>query len=213
MDRRTVIKNLALVIGGTVLLPSCLHKDGFSYIQLKHISLNQDQEALIADICETIIPKTNTPGAKDLNLPQFVLKMLDDCYNKKSQLAFAAGLEEFKNQVSKKYNKDFSDLEVKDKEAFLISIEKSGKPKVTDAKAAPPINNSKPQKGVDVPSINTKPQKEADVPPINAFYSTIKQQTIFAYTTSQFFMTKEIVYELVPGRYNAHFPVKNLKTA
>jgi hypothetical protein len=213
MDRRTVIKNLALVIGGTILLPSCLHKDGFSYIQLKHINLNQDQEALIADICETIIPKTNTPGAKDLNLPQFVLKMLDDCYNKKAQLAFAAGLEEFKNQVSKKYNKDFGDLDVKDKEAFLTAIEISGKPKIAAAKTAPPVNNSKPQKEADVPANIARPQKEADVPPINAFYSTIKQQTIFAYTTSQFFMTKEIVYELIPGRYNPHFPVKNLKTA
>ena len=163
MDRRTVIKNLALVIGGTVLLPSCLHRDGFSYIQLKHIKLDQGQEALIADICETIIPKTKTPGAKDLNLPQFVLKMLDDCYNKKDQLAFATGLEEFKNQVSKKYNKDFSDLDVKDKEVFLTAIEVSSKPKISETKAAPPINNSKPQKGVDVPSVNAKPKKEADV--------------------------------------------------
>src|ERR1700712_759167 len=107
MDRRTVVKNLALIIGGAVLLPSCMHKDGASYVQLKHIALDADQQSLIADICETIIPKTNTPGAKDLNLPQFVLKMLDDCYNKKSQLAFVTGLDEFKALVKKKYDKDF----------------------------------------------------------------------------------------------------------
>src|ERR1700761_3841654 len=107
MDRRTVVKNLALIIGGAVLLPSCLHKDGTTYVQLKHINLNADDESLIADICETIIPKTTTPGAKELNLPQFVLKMLDDCYNKKSQESFATGLADFKAQVIKKYNKDF----------------------------------------------------------------------------------------------------------
>jgi hypothetical protein len=36
----------------------------------------------------------------------------------------------------------------------------------------------------------------------------VKDQTVFGYTTSKYFMTKQIVYELVPGRYNAYFPVK-----
>jgi len=197
MDRRTVIKNLALVLGGAVLLPSCLHKDGSSYIQLRHISLNSDQQSLIADIADTIIPKTNTPGAKDLNLPAFVLKMLDDCYKKKDQEAFLKGLNEFNDLVKKKYNSSFSDLEVKDREAVLTGIENSGKPK---------------GKG-QAPARSFKPQKDLAVPPLNTFYWAIKQQTIFGYTTSQYFMTKQIVYELVPGRYNAHFPVKNLKTA
>ena len=198
MNRRTVIKNLALVIGGAVLLPSCMHSDGTSYIQLKHITLDADQQSLIADICETIIPKTNTPGAKDLNLPAFVLKMLDDCYKKKDQETFLKGLVEFNDLVKKKYNSSFSDLSANDREAVLTGIENDGK--------------SKAPKGA-APARSFKPQKNLEVPPLNAFYWAIKQQTIFAYTTSQYFMTKQIVYELVPGRYNAHFPVKNLKTA
>ena len=48
---------------------------------------------------------------------------------------------------------------------------------------------------------------------LQAFYSTVKGLTVFGYTESKFFMTKEIVYELVPGRYNAYYPVKNLKAA
>jgi len=198
MNRRTVIKNLALVIGGAVLLPSCMRKDGTSYVQLKHITLDADQQSLIADICETIIPKTSTPGAKDLNLPAFVLKMLDDCYKKKDQEAFSKGLLEFNDLVKKKYNSSFSDLSANDREAVLTGIENDGK--------------SKTPKGA-APARNFKPQKNLEVHPLNAFYWAIKQQTIFAYTTSQYFMTKQIVYELVPGRYNAHFPVKNLKTA
>jgi hypothetical protein len=211
MDRRTVVKNLALIVGGAILLPSCLHRDGTSYVQLKHITLDEDQQMLIADMCETIIPKTNTPGAKDLNLPQFVLKMLDDCYNKKSQLAFITGLSEFEALVKKKYDKNFSDLDVKDRAAVLTEIEMSGKPKLTDAKATAPVVVVKPQ--TTTPANTIPPKKDTPVPPLNAFYGAVKQQTVFGYTTSQFFMTKEIVYELIPGRYNAHFPVKNLKTA
>ena len=195
MNRREVIKNLTLAIGGAVLLPSCLRHDGTSYVQLKHISLDAGQQSLIADIAETIIPKTNTPGAKDLNLPAFVLKMLDDCYNKKDQLVFLAGLEKFDNMVKTKYNSTFSDLSSKDKEAVLIGIENSSKPK-TAGKA--PLRRPKPQKNM--------PQD-----PLAAFYGGIKQQTIFGYTTSQFFMTKEIFYDMVPGRYNVHYPVSKLK--
>jgi hypothetical protein len=198
MDRRSVIKNLALVIGGAVLLPSCLKKDGTYYVQLKHININADQQKLIADIAETIIPKTNTPGAKDLNLPPFILKMIDECYNKKDQLAFLAGLTEFNNQVKKKYNSSFGDLSVKDREAVLNDIENSAKPKAGSSKT---------------PARRFRPQKTADVSPINAFYWTIKQQTIFGYTTSQYFMTKLIFYDMVPGRYIVHYPVKKLKLA
>jgi hypothetical protein len=197
MNRRTVIKNLALVIGGAALLPSCIKNNGGSSIHLKHLNISADQESLIGDVCETIIPKTNTPGAKDLNLHLFVLKMLDDCYKKKDQQAFMAGLVEFNNLVKKKYNKSFSDLSVKDREALLTEIEGNAKKQ---------RHNGQPQ------GRNAKPQKNLDPLPLNAFYWAVKQQTLFGYTTSQYFMTKEIVYELVPGRYNAHYPVKNLKT-
>jgi hypothetical protein len=46
---------------------------------------------------------------------------------------------------------------------------------------------------------------------MQAFYDLVKGLTVFGYTESKYFMTKEIVYELVPGRYNAYFPVKNQK--
>jgi hypothetical protein len=197
MNRRTVIKNLALVIGGTALLPSCLRSDGTSYYQLKHIQIDGDHQKMIADICETIIPKTNVPGSMDLNLHVFVLKMLDDCYKKKDQLSIKQGMDDFSAMVQKKYNQSFSDLAVKDREAVLNGIESSHKHKGEGK----------------TPALSLKPQKNVEAPPLEIFYRAIKQQTIFAYTTSQFFMTKEIVYELVPGRYNAHFPVKNLKTA
>ena len=198
MNRRTVIKNLALVLGGAVLLPACVNKNGEIFVQLKHIQLNEDQQNLIAEISETIIPKTNTPGAKELNLPAFILKMFDDSYNKKDQLAILNGIQDFALSANKKFNKAFADLSQKEKEAFLLGLE-------AESKAFQEKNKTQPGK---VPA-----QKETEAPALYTFYWAIKQQTIFAYTTSQYFMTKQIVYELIPGRYNAHFSVKNIKTA
>ena len=182
MNRRSVLKNLGIIVGGAVLLPSCLHKDGASYVQLKYIEIKEDQQKLIAEICETIIPRTHKPGAKNLDIPAFVIKIVDDCFDKKSQTEFLKGLGKFDDFVKKKKGNGFTGLSVKDQEAVLIGIETDGKAKKL-----------------------TKPD-DADV---YNFYTVLKQQTIFGYTTSKFFMTKEIVYELVPGRYNAHFPVKS----
>lgn len=204
MNRRAVIKNLALVVGSVALLPSCLKKGTGSTIHLRNLSISADKEMLIGDMCETIIPKTSTPGAKDLNLPAFTLKMVDDCYNKKDQQAFMTGLVQFDEMVKDKYSKSFSDLSVSDREAVLNSMEKNDKPADNQQKSIKPVSES--QKSLDVA------KKKPDVPPINFFYGAVKQQTIFGYTNSQYFMTKQVVYELVPGRYNAHFPVKNLKT-
>jgi hypothetical protein len=43
---------------------------------------------------------------------------------------------------------------------------------------------------------------------LNFFYSTTKKQTILAYTSSSWFLTKVQVYELVPGRFHGCVPVQ-----
>ncbi len=188
MNRRIVIKNLAFIIGGAALLPSCLKSNDGASIHLNHLHFDGGQEKLMSDICETIIPKTNTPGAKDLKLHLFVLMMVDDCYKRKDQQAFMIGLNDFKDIVEKKYRQSFSDLDNKQREAVLNGIEKNGNIHIHGGKR----------------------QKTHNISPINVFYGGVKQHTIIGYTTSQYFMTKQIVYELIPGRYNAHFPAKKL---
>ncbi len=191
--------------GGAILLPSCLKKPDDDTIALKKIRLSDDQQKLVGDICETIIPRTNTPGAKDIRVNLFVLKMLDDCYTKKDQEKFVAGLAEFDAMVKKKYGSAFADLADKQREECLVTLEKSTKPVTIPSKSIKPVGEA--QKSIE------PPKKKPDVPPLQFCCQAIKQQTIFGYTNSQYFMTKQIVYELVPGRYNAHFLVKNLKNA
>jgi len=184
MHRRTVIKNLALIIGGAAILPACHLIGGKASVTLKNIAICADQEKLVGDISETIIPKTNTPGAKELNLHLFVFKMLDDCYKKEDQQAFITGMGQFAGIVKNKYDKSFSDLSRKQREEMLLRIE-----------------NDKDEKS----TLNPKDLK--------TFYGIIKNQTVKGYITSKYFMTKQVVYELVPGRYNARFPYKQKQSA
>ncbi|MGZ3750041.1 MAG: gluconate 2-dehydrogenase subunit 3 family protein [Mucilaginibacter sp.] len=176
MDRRTAIRNLALVIGGAALLPACTTHNTIAHF--KHFDVSLDQQTLITNMAETIIPKTNTPSATDLNLYGFIMKMLDDCTKKKDQEAFLKGMSEFDAVPKKMYNKSFAECSKKEKEDVLKSFENK----------------------------DSKYSKD-----LQAFYGTVKGLTVFGYTESKYFLTKVNVYELVPGRYNAYFPVKNVK--
>jgi len=192
MNRRVVIKNLALVLAGSALLPSCIPGKKPA-IALKNISMDADQENLVADIAETIIPKTSTPGAKDLNLHLFVLKMLDDCHTKEDQQAFVKGMAEFNDLTKKIAGKSFADCSVTERENILKSFEKKG----PEVKPGPMGKKNKIQGFANGYS------KE-----LNTFYGIIKGETVNGYTNSKYFMTKQLVYELVPGRYNAWYPAK-----
>ena len=51
-----------------------------------------NEERMLQLVVETIIPSTDTPGAKELNVDQFVLLMVNDCHSEKDQIAFYSGL-------------------------------------------------------------------------------------------------------------------------
>lgn len=163
MNRRIAIKQVLIFAGGMALIPSVLKGAGSASIALTHLEVSADQEKLLAEIAEVIIPKTNTPGAKALGLHLFVLKMIDDCYEKTVRQKFLAGLKSFEGL----------DVPVIKQLATELNFGRSGA------------------------SEDTK-----------SFFRLMKQQTINGYMNSEYVMTKLVLWELVPGRYNGYFPVK-----
>lgn len=103
MQRRSAIKNLALTIGGTIVLPAWANAWSKETLQNGTFKITYAEGTLLAEIVETIIPKTDTPGAKELGADKFILKMVADCYDKKSQEIFAKGLI-LVDELSKKEN-------------------------------------------------------------------------------------------------------------
>ena len=127
MNRRTVIKNFLFVSAGAALLPSCLHEEGKPSISLKNISITGGQEKMLAELGETIIPATDTPGAKDLSAHLFVLKMVDDCYNKADQRKFMSGLSAFEKNAQQKQGKSFVDCNTSQKDSIVAELDNTKK--------------------------------------------------------------------------------------
>ena len=197
IDRRTALRNLGLVIGGSLLFPACDKPAGKASIALRMINVDASQEQFLADVAETIIPKTDTPGARDLGLHLFVLKMVDDCFSKKDQDAFIHGLDKVTKDAETRFGKPFGKCTQAQRQSLLQELDHKH---VEQAKA----QKAKQEKG-------DKTETPAD--DALTFYNIAKGETIFGCTYSKYFMTKQIVYELVPGRYNAHYPVSKFKEA
>lgn len=97
MNRREVIKNVALMLGGAFSAPTLMAMDHWENAtkpnsNLAAFSLTEIQQKIVAEIAELIIPKTNTVGAKDVGVPAFIEMMLRDCYKAPEHQSFTDGL-------------------------------------------------------------------------------------------------------------------------
>lgn len=125
LDRRSVLKNLLLIAGGITLVPSCMHKDeSKTSIQLKNLDLTGNDEQLLAELTEAIIPKTDSPGAKDTYTHLYILKMVDDCSTKEDQKQFESGLKAFDKYIRNTSKQSFIKLTPAQRENVLLQIEK-----------------------------------------------------------------------------------------
>jgi Gluconate 2-dehydrogenase subunit 3 len=123
MDRRSAIRNVVFAAAGVALLPSCLHNDQAPSIKWSNLKITADEENLLADLAEAIIPKTTTPGAKDLEAHKFALTMVNDCFTKDERDKFATGLKGFEDLTQKRFSTSFSKLTSVQKEGLLTALE------------------------------------------------------------------------------------------
>jgi len=126
LRRRELLKRAAWLLGGAVSAPAalailqgCSAKESAgpaAAVALK--VLTATQLALVAEIAETMIPKTATSGAKDAGVPAFIDSVLDAVYPKDAQTRFTAGLDDF-DAEAKAADRSFIDRDPADRAAFL----------------------------------------------------------------------------------------------
>jgi hypothetical protein len=179
MQRRAAVKQLLIIAGGVMVLPSCMHKDEKTSISLKNIKVTGSDEKTLAEIAGTIIPTTDTPGAKDVYTHLYTMKMVDDCSEKEQQDQFVNGLKGVNKLSRDRFGKDFIDCN-NDQRASII---------------------------------NDLENKKIGDKDIQSFYAIMKKHTVKGYMTSQYVMTKQIVYKLVPGPFHGSYPITQKATA
>lgn len=124
MQRRTALKSLSVALGGLVSMPAWATRWTPDSIG-NDKSLSASDEAILAEIVETIIPETKTPGAKSLKVHQFALRMINDCYGEAAQKSLRQGLaktDEFAKQIN---SKSFVECDAQQRKDTILQLSKA----------------------------------------------------------------------------------------
>ncbi len=125
MNRRDVLKTSSLFLGYTItggtaiaVLNGCAPDKSPSWTP-KYFSLSQLD--LISELAEMIIPKTDTPGAKDAQVERFLDSSLE-CYPEEERSMMLEGLGVFDVKSQSKFQKDFVKCTVEQRKEILDEI-------------------------------------------------------------------------------------------
>jgi len=98
IDRREALRRAALLLGGAISAPTiaavlagCEARSAEGE-RWSPRALTPEQGDLVAAIADQIIPRTDTPGARDVGVHRFIDTMLAEYYSTEERSSFLAGL-------------------------------------------------------------------------------------------------------------------------
>ena len=77
---------------------------------------------MLGDVVDTIIPRTDTPGASDLGVQDFVELMVQDCFEKPVQEQLGTGLARLDKEAQSRFGQGFSALKSAQKLDLVKSL-------------------------------------------------------------------------------------------
>ncbi len=189
MNRREALSKIVLMMGATLSASTLSAMSRFQHpdeIPLKlpgtPLRLTDNQRAILAEVAERILPKTDTPGAKDAGVPDFIEMMIRDCYKKIDQDSFAEGLADLEKR-------GFLGQNVEGQNTLLKAVESETEERMKAAK----VKQVKVGDNVDKETMETK----KGVP----FWRLAKELTLLGYFTSEVGMKASFIYEPIPGKF------------
>jgi hypothetical protein len=123
MNRRIVLKQLAMATTAAMFLPSCISDPKKVSIALRNLDVSGDEEDLLALLADTIIPATDKPGAKEVGAHLFTFVMVDDCENKETKEKYLKGFRAFEDTCKQMKGKTFTKSSGEERLALLTELE------------------------------------------------------------------------------------------
>jgi gluconate 2-dehydrogenase gamma chain len=137
------------------------------------------EAATVARISELIIPRTDTAGAIEAGVPEFIATIVGEWYLPEDKALMLAGLADVDTRSRRQWNGDFIALEESQQVAILA--------------------------GLDGELEASRQQKESTE---KNFFQRFKGLTLYGYYTSEPGMKEELQYAVIPGRYDPCAPMR-----
>ncbi len=174
MKRREAIKSYVVIAGAlstvsiSTILSSCKAEATTGW---KPEFFSLEEINLLKSLTECIIPKTDTPGANDALVHQFIDSAVNDVLEKKEQDIFRTGLQRIQEKSQSAHQKSFVDLAINEQNGILEYFHKDAEAKIkADSKA-----------------------KE--------IFPLLKQLTVAGFFTSEIGSTQVLRHNPIPGEF------------
>ena len=176
MDRREAVKRISAFLGFAVSGPTMAGiLSGCQAAPGAFRSLTHDQHELLATMSEHIIPTTDTPGAREAGVADFIDAMLTDFYSEERRASFLSGLAEVDDLAQETYGKSFMKCAENEQFDVLDTLDQAAFPDL-DAMDEEAREAFEAQR------------REAGRP----FIATLKELTVSGYYTSEIGATQEL---------------------
>jgi gluconate 2-dehydrogenase gamma chain len=197
MNRREALQRTALALGYVISAPlaaavlqGCAAKPQVGFVPK---FFNDDQARLISMLAETILPKTDTPGAIEAGVPGFIDDIIATVYTPEQQQNFAEGLAAIAKKAKTEIGDDFVDATPQQQLAFV----KKQNTELLSANSA-----SQSEGWWAAGSVKGKP-----------FFLELKELTILGFFTSEAGATQVLQYNQVPGPFKGCVPLSEVGKA
>ena len=202
MDRRELLKMIAVVTGGTVIGGE-FFLTGCKVADKPAAGFTNDIISLLDEIGETIIPATSTPGAKAAKVGDFMKVMVTDCYTEAQQSVFMNGTKTLIDACKKTTGRSFMDCTTTERHDFLVSLEKEARE--FNKKRDDEDKKRKEEHEKSNKKLAWKDQEEFQGSPSH-YYTMMKQLTLLGFFSSKTGMTETLRHLPVPGKYDGSVP-------
>lgn len=188
MNRRKAVQRVALLLGGSVLgaemfiQTGCKSGDGEKKpaVAPEQDFFTKNEIAFLDELGETILPRTDTPGAKDARVGETINVLVRDCYSKSDQKVFRDGMKTIQKLSSGKYRADFMKMDPAERTELLTALDQEQR--------------------------EYQKNKKDDAP--NHYFRMMRELVLLAFFTSEPGATKVLRYISVPGRFDPCVPYK-----
>lgn len=215
IDRRALLQR-ALVLAGAAAAP------GFSIEALAQAweegprLLDQARFDLLSAVADTMVPRTDTPGAVDAGVPRKFDALLRAWASPQRRQELLGALDEIDRLARKQAKQPFARLPAARRQALLAPHDAAAlkPPAAPKGAGAVPLSPSDPNYGriKQEPPQETKQEGESIAtvrgPKVaNPAYQKLKELIVTLYYTSEQALTQELRYEHSPGPWQPSIPV------
>lgn len=195
MNRREILRYTAYATGAALsaplasaLLTGCKADAEMLAPTFKPSFFSEAEYAYIRKVADTMLPKTDTPGAVEVGVPQMIDKTVGAVYGKEDQEKTRKGLQALMKKMDADNPGGFGEMETDKALVYLQDQDahyKQAKAEVT-------------MSGEDVPQ---EEMVESDAPSAKNAYFSLKSMIIGMYCQTEEVATTMLVYDPVPGEY------------